>query len=376
MATDTATSQVALSLFHAYSPTTFVERGVAVPFTTPVLTGARARPGERGTTEIIVPNPAGGRGVYILPWGGICQLCRPTVHDTVLNQRVSALRSVTPDAIQKIARAVAAEGLAGRAPLAAAAAAAESDREEELVTNFNLLLALIEQMAPVEFGAMAAHRQATDDLKARARRATEQLAPRIGRTPDAIAIELEELARIFAPLGVPGQQPTPRLIRVLNSLRELRDGMQQWTVRHADETGAAAEMIATVADVTIACAERTVADAHLRLGAMADLLAGWQARPEEIMSVAARPSWLLDGWDQICLIWRRAETELKRVAAIFEMAVLVPVIPREASEWVGMTVDTDVVTRFRRTVRRNEDWRTGANLELIASNEQLRALTI
>jgi hypothetical protein len=68
-----------------FLPTTFLERGVAVPFTTPILIGARARPGERKPLELIVPNPSGARGVYILPWDGISGLCKPTVHDRRLS---------------------------------------------------------------------------------------------------------------------------------------------------------------------------------------------------------------------------------------------------------------------------------------------------
>ena len=99
-----------------YHPTTFLERGVAVPFTTPLLDGTRARPGARADVELIVPNLSGGRGVYILPWSGIREFCRPTVHDARLNQEIAGLRSVTPITIRRAARRVAAAGLAGDAP--------------------------------------------------------------------------------------------------------------------------------------------------------------------------------------------------------------------------------------------------------------------
>src|ERR1700712_5461419 len=51
-----------------YHPTTFLERGVAVPFTTPMLAGTRARPAEKQGLELVIPNPSGGRGVYIMAW--------------------------------------------------------------------------------------------------------------------------------------------------------------------------------------------------------------------------------------------------------------------------------------------------------------------
>ena len=85
-----------------YHPGTFLERGASVPFTTPHLNGARARPGSRSGLEFTVPNPSGGRGIYIVPWEGIFALCRPTLHDSRLISALSAMRGVTPTAIRAI----------------------------------------------------------------------------------------------------------------------------------------------------------------------------------------------------------------------------------------------------------------------------------
>ena len=93
-----------LPLLDAYTPTSFQERGVAVPFTTPRLAGARIRRPERSGTEFIVPNPSGGRGVYVLHWGALRQLCRPTVHDTLLHQRIARLAVIDPAGVRLAAR--------------------------------------------------------------------------------------------------------------------------------------------------------------------------------------------------------------------------------------------------------------------------------
>jgi hypothetical protein len=54
-----------LPLAQSYDPATFLERGAVVPFTTPLLSGTRARKAERGGAELLVPNPSGSskRGV-------------------------------------------------------------------------------------------------------------------------------------------------------------------------------------------------------------------------------------------------------------------------------------------------------------------------
>src|SRR6516165_10382513 len=104
-----------LPAIRQYHPATFLERGVAIPFTTPLLYGTRARPSERHGTELIVPNPSGGRGVYVLSWGAVSQLCQPTLHDQIFNERIAGLVAVTPTAIRRVARDIAMEGLAGEA---------------------------------------------------------------------------------------------------------------------------------------------------------------------------------------------------------------------------------------------------------------------
>ena len=126
----------------SFRPLTFQERGVAAPFISPLLAGTRMRPTERGGVEVVVPNPSGRRGVYIAQWDDIQDLCRPTVHDTVLFRRLGQLPLLTPASIRVTAWSVAAEGLAGEAAQAAALSVAESDRAEQLLAVFLLMLTL------------------------------------------------------------------------------------------------------------------------------------------------------------------------------------------------------------------------------------------
>lgn len=61
-------------------PTMFTDRGVTVPFTTPLLASTRARRSDRQVLELIVPNPSGARGVYSPAAADITALGRSTVH--------------------------------------------------------------------------------------------------------------------------------------------------------------------------------------------------------------------------------------------------------------------------------------------------------
>jgi hypothetical protein len=94
-----------------------------------------------------------------------------------------------------------------------------------------------------------------------------------------------------------------------------------------------------------------------------------------VADLVARPDWLLDGWDQICLIWSYARDDGARRAAMAEIMSIAPVLPREAEAWHTGTEIVNENLRFRRVVPLNEDWRTGAvAFRLIERNELFRAM--
>ena len=113
------------------------------------------------------------------------------MHDSRLNHKVTALASVTPYSIRKAAREVAAEGLAGREALVAAQAGRDTEQEETLLTNFLLLLGLVEQMEPGEAQVTSLQPEEKSVLEARAKRAIARMAPRVGRSPEVITAMLE-----------------------------------------------------------------------------------------------------------------------------------------------------------------------------------------
>ncbi|HEX3995060.1 MAG TPA: hypothetical protein VHX39_28125, partial [Acetobacteraceae bacterium] len=75
---------------------------MALPFTTPQLGGARVRLSHNRGVELIVRNLAGGRGVYVMPLTAMSALCRPTLFDKVVCNRVAFLETVTPATVRAI----------------------------------------------------------------------------------------------------------------------------------------------------------------------------------------------------------------------------------------------------------------------------------
>lgn len=356
-----------------YHPTTFLERGVAVPFTTPLLGGTRARPAEKGGLELVVPNPSGGRGVYVMGWNGIIALCRPTLHDKQLCERIAVVKHVTPATIRRVAREVAAEGLAGEAAMEAAQTAMKGEHDDRLLANYQLLVRLVEQIGlklPAEGGQ-------EPNMETRARATVAHIAPGLGRTPPWVAAALEAIAGCLTLVGIKAASKDARIPRLMVLLADTRDQVSEWSQTQVEDDQASyARMVCNVAELTLALARTTLTRVHALTDDVRDLLRSWSIDPLTITQIAARPEWLLDGWEKICLIWQLASDDAGRRAALAEMAELIPVLPKEAKEWCEISQDVDVAVRLRRLVRLNEDWRTGGTVySLIARNEHIRAIT-
>jgi hypothetical protein len=395
-----------------WQPATFLERGVAVPFTTPALLGARARVAARGV-ELVVPHPAGARGVYIMTCSEVGHFCAATLHDLRLADRLAAATSLSPAAMRELARGVALEGLAGRAARQAAIEALETKRTARLLANIALLQALVMQS---EGGTCA-----VAELDRHAKAAILRLAPGLGRAPEAVTDDIEALAGLLAPLGLGAAAASAPLAGLLVDLGRLEGEVsaqgggqamagaaelpgggtqmpgggthiavgatQLWG--GATQAGLGGVLVASAAASTAALAQRALEDARARAGDMAGLLAAWCADRAATAARLTRGDWLLDGWEQICLIWHLSG-DANRRGCLSEMALMVPMLPREAADWAaemwagetraggmvaGAMLDNDQRERLRKLVAGFENWRTGSLVfDLIARNERVRAL--
>jgi len=358
-----------------FDPATFQERGVATPFTTPLLGGARARPGRNQEIELLMRNPAGGRGIYVMPWNGITSICRPTLHDKVLNTRIAGLESITPATVRTVARSIAAEGLAGEPAMEAARAAIETSGRDRLVTNYQLLTALIRQINVVPDLPSEALGSDTAELNARARLAIARLASHL-RQPATWAVgALDAIAGVMAGTGMASSGEVGRVPRLIALLRRTREDIAEWSLTLQRENQVScARMICSAADLTLSLAATELSKVRVLTDDMVGLLRSWAAEPDLVVRLAARPEWLLDGWEQICLIWNYALDEPSRSVALAEIADHVPVLPKEVNDWTGHESDLNKQSLTYRPIRLNADWRTGVNVfDLIARNEQFLA---
>ncbi len=351
-----------------WQPASFLERGVAVPFTTPQLAGARLRASERGGLELVVPNISGALGVYILPWEGVPALCSPTLHDRRLTERLAAVRRVSPAAVRQAARDVAAEGLAGREAAAAAAAARLRAEEQRRLANYEMLVLLVQQTEPQEPGRVPPEQEARAALEQRARAALTGLAPRFGRSTEALTIMLEELAALFGPIGIGRQAAAARLPLAMAGLAALADGLRVWQEQAGAGDGVDAERVEAAARAMLPLAAAALAEAQALLDNLPALLRDWAADPAAVTRRAGEADWLLDGWQRICLLWQHDDERISRAATLAEMVELVPVLPRAG-------VGDGAAPRLCRRSPRVEGWRSAlAFQDLVARNEMLRTL--
>ena len=309
-----------------HRPETFIERGVAVPFTTPLLEGTRVRADDRGAPELIVPSHAGARGVYVMAWSNIHDFCSPTVHDRQLFACIASLPALTPALLRQAVRSVSLDGWAGREAQQAAIAADLRDKADVARATLDLRSALMEHFE--------AEGERTGDTPA--------------RLPPALAPALEAIAPLFAGMSIAGRRTEGEKRLVLRSLAgmcgHLRALMSSWPDKAAEQASA----IVKAAELSSACAADALAAAEHLTCDVPSLVVRWLQAPDEVRGLAARPDWLLDGWVRVSQIWTAAEDDDARQSALAEMLLLTPVLPLEAGRWTSRRIEMDAVSRQRR----------------------------
>jgi len=121
-------------------PVRCAERGVVAPFTAPLLFAARLRLGSGQEIEVLVPNPAGREGWFVLPWAAAREALQPSLADHALIEALKPLATdgteLQPAQMRQAARQAAGTGLAGRAARRAACSSCSSPSGAELIGEF------------------------------------------------------------------------------------------------------------------------------------------------------------------------------------------------------------------------------------------------
>jgi hypothetical protein len=298
-----------------FVPRTFLDWGVAVPFTTPLLSSGRMRPGRRGRPEMLVPNPSGGRGLYVFDLAAAPEVATLTLHDHLLLERLLELPAPSPSEIRRVAQKVAIEGAAGRRAACEASAAAEADATMGLLTRFHLVTWLLQE-AGLESIDWHGFRGNDRELRLTIRSHLAKVAPGLGIPVDGLFERIEAVAEVATSVGPPGDAVPGRNETMLARLRTFAQSLGQWSTGETGTTAVDATAVLGLAERALQDAQAAQDEARELLGEVLRLLRGWHERiGEHMRHTLTRPEWLLDGWGQVCGLWEsvaRDERPLQR----------------------------------------------------------------
>ena len=404
-----------LPLIQSYRPKSFRERGLVAPFTTPMLTGARVRRvtragsinGKRGylsdgpgsppsqgpadrlrdsILEVLVPSPAGGRGVYILPWSDIGALCRLTMHDAMLGSSLSTPidgieRDLTPARMREAARNIALQGLAGRAASASAEQALARRAEGLVATRFTLLMEITEQVEKKRFRGPALVAESSAEIERRGDLALQSIATDLNQPPKRIADLLDLLAVHYTDVGVGPGIADAGMSKMVANLGILRHELSLWaqndvtaSLHEGFSAARGAVAVATAAELVARLAYLALHKSRARLRDMGGMLRAIVSDAASVSRCCEQADWLLDGWQQIWLTWSASPTLLSRIEAARIIARLIPPLPDEAETWFGLPAGTAEQVSCWPSLDQSLGAGTISNIDLIARNEQLRAM--
>ena len=363
---------------HIYVPSTFEERGVAVPFTTPALTMSRIRPDDRESLLLLIPCFGGTETIGILPWRNVPEMVTLSTHDRMLYEEALSGPALTPGAMRTCALKVAETGLAGPANAEAAAGALAEDvrRVEDL--NVTLVLALL-----VTLGVATRDLQQTEqesrEWRHRIRGMLKTAAHDKGLDILEVYRRMELVSHVLAPVGVGGSRTGSRLHRLFVDLEAFRASLARWAEEEVSELADVANLAALTAETTRDIAANMFAKIDELSADLGQMLRDWDRKAGLITHTADRLSWLLDGWDFLVAMWAELKVlpiEQQR-SGILNMMPILPVIPDKEYNW-----DRDVSARKPetpqpRSIALHMDWRSGKyDIELVSRIESFRARAI
>ncbi len=356
----------------AADPADFLQRGVIVAFTTPHLLGARVIQAQKGgPRDIALPSLSTRAGATILPWSEVATTQAMAMHDQALWQKLLNVSAITPMRVREVTQDMAAEGLRGGAGKNWARDERSNDRTAIRRLFFLLLTDLIHRTEWAGEEKVAPEDESLSYLRPRIGRAIGRVSKTLGANSEEVETALESLAGVFMPFGKPRDFVIGHIRHALLDLQQLVRELDLWTApRRGSPRGLRAEFILRKARLALGCAAAEMADLDDFGSDTTTLLRHWLRDPQSVRNRAARPEWLLNGWDIVSALWRQSEPS-EREACLLEMSHLAPQMPKEVETWRGFPEGGSKLRLELPSVFDGLDWRTSKPLEFAARNEAL-----
>lgn len=353
-------------------PATFQERGVAVPFTTPALAQARARLVRPGAVELIMANPSGSRGWYVMPAEKVAESMRLTMHDRLLLEAVRCLPALSPATVRGAARKVAAAGAAGREAAHAVAEAEAREAREREQAALVLMASLLKRTIRPELDWRTLDHDGASGASLRAN--LVEVAPTLDIAHDRLLASIDEIAAHVIPVGFADGPFESRASRTIEALERFATEVRAWVALEPDDRRPGVELIAACAATTLTRGRACLQRLWMALEATPALLRQWQVDAKVVVARLALPDWLLDGWPYICASWDQAASE-DRSAQRVTLARIEALVPNIPTEIGGNAPAPEERLHGKRWLRPRDDWRSPAAMaRAVGRNEALRAV--
>lgn len=358
-------------------PATFQERGISVPFTTPLLSQARLRRDGDNRFEFLLPNFTASRGNYVMPMKGLSSVMTLTVHDRILFEQIEALESHSPEQVRQAVLAVQATGICGPDAAARAAELLELDSQYLVLTQFILVTELL-KLVGIGAADLLRPGMSTEDSKRMARVALAKVAGMVGIAPDELANRVDDLGAVVAPVGL-SQCPRPGRLRILAlRLEAFAAELTEWAEGDGSDAAPLGAHCAALVRQTLAQVQQRIGRLDVLCRDPMQIVHDASRLRQEVADQVGRIAWLLDGWDFLLILWdnvRHGTPSAKR-ELLGELSYMIPAIPREEiGPVLTATADIETINRLqRRWVRGSQDVGTGVlDLEAVMRIEAFKA---
>ena len=336
-------------------PLTFGERGVLVPFTTPMLAASRIRGPEIKKAEILVPGLSGGKGTYIIPWKSVPEMFKLTVHDRALHESICEAPDFSPRHIRMAALGTARLGLAGRDACAAARTHLQRDDSLQVTARFFLTLRVVERMATD--GASLTLAELTSVAgQQKAHKILSSIAKTLGWDFDTLYDHLEVWSKTVAQIGLtemPAEAPARRLI---NRLKPLGEHFAEWRKGETEDqmdSSADAQLAADFCRETWRLATEYATDIDLTVKQPAESLRNWDGTIRSAEKVVHKLLWILDGWEQVVKLWDQTagRPREEQRSALRDVIRHLPIVPRDELPATSQDTWSGLVNTLRKQIK-------------------------
>jgi hypothetical protein len=366
----------ARTMMEDFAPATFEERGVTVPFTTPLLSQARLRRDDMERFEFLLPNFTAGKGTYVLPWKGLPSMMTLTLHDRLLFEEIEQLEMHSPEQIRTCALSVQASGVCGPDAATRAGGLRDQDAQYLVLTQFILVTELL-KLVGISASDLLRPGMTANDSKRVARQALAKVAAMVDIPPDDMTARVDQLGEAVAPVGLPLAPKAGRLRGLAERLNSFAQSTQHFADTDLSEVAILGAYVSTVANHTLTLARQRIGKLDAACSDARQIVNDTPKLLNAIKEYVGRLSWLLDGWDFLIAMWEAVKEEppATRQITINDISRLLPLIPKEEIGYATEQLDLEAIARQqRRWVRVNQDWRTGVlDMDAVMRLESLKA---